>query len=81
MADGEDDQAGIAISLVQKIPYDYEKMYRCGWTCQGRTFVSGIPPRYPYQVLYDGRGVCGEKSSLLALLLKEFGFGVVLLEF
>lgn len=54
----KDDQARIAISLVQHIPYH-----------------DGTQYRYPYEVLYNGKGVCGEKSMLLALLLKELGFG------
>ena len=31
--------------------------------------------RYPYEVMYDGTGICGEKSMLLALLLKDMGYG------
>jgi hypothetical protein len=31
--------------------------------------------RYPDEVLYRNQGVCGEKSMLLALLLKDLGFG------
>jgi hypothetical protein len=54
----KDDQARIAVSLVQHIPYkDSEKFL------------------YPYEVLYRNQGVCGEKSLLLALLLKDLGFG------
>lgn len=66
----ENEQARIAISLVQMIPYDYDKLFSFGsvW-------------RYPYEVLYDYEGVCMEKSLLLALLLKELGFGVVLLDY
>jgi hypothetical protein len=52
-----DDQARIAISLVQHIPYQ-----------------RGSPYRYPYEVLYEGSGVCQEKSILLAALLRELGF-------
>ena len=33
--------------------------------------------RYPYEVIYDNEGVCGEKSELLAFLLREMGYGVV----
>ena len=58
-----DDQARICISLVQHIPYD------------DRT---GPRTRYPYQVLYDNAGDCDEKSLLLAYLLRELGYGVVL---
>ncbi len=64
-----DEQARIAIKIVQKIPYDYDGLY-------------GIPEgRLPYEVLYDMKGVCGEKSELLAFLLRELGFGVAIFEF
>ena len=66
----KDDQARIAISLVQHIPYDWE-----GYT------TMNLEGRYPYDVIYDNRGVCGEKSQLLAFLLRELGFDVVLFNF
>lgn len=53
-----DDQARIAVSLVQHIPFHHGEVYR-----------------YPYEVMYDGTGVCGEKSMLLAVLLKDLGYG------
>jgi len=65
----KDDQARIAISIVQMIPYDYEKVFT----------LSTESWKYPYEALYDYKGVCQDKSLLLALLLKELGFGVVLL--
>jgi len=66
------DQARVAISLVQHIPYDCDKYLH--------------PPtpfhlRSPYETLYDNSGICEEKSLLLAHLLKELGFGVVLFDF
>lgn len=66
----KDDQARIAISLVQNIPYDWDYFYS-----------KMRNQKYPYQVLYSNSGVCGEKSKLLALLLKKLGYGVVLLEY
>ena len=66
----KDDQARIAISLVQQIPYDYSRLYS-----------SSFKMRSPYEVLYDNKGVCSEKTLLLAYLLKELGYGVVLFEF
>jgi hypothetical protein len=36
---------------------------------------------YPYKILYDNKGVCSEKSLLLAYLLRGLGYGVVLFEF
>jgi len=63
------DQARIAISLVQNIPYgDSNQTFSFGG--QESSYS-----RYPYEVLYDQEGICGEKSALLAFLLKEIGFG------
>lgn len=67
----EEDQARIAISLVQNIPFGFsgEEVKLGG----GRTINYS---RYPYEVLYDVEGICGEKSELLAFLLRELGYGV-----
>lgn len=70
LTDNKDNQARIAISTVQKIPYDWE-----GFNS------NDLNNRYPYEVLYDDKGVCGEKSHLLAFLLRDFGFGVVLFNY
>ena len=68
----QDDRARIAISLVQNIPYDFNKLYEV--SVPGQT-------RYPYQVLYDNAGVCEEKSLLLAYLLRQLGYGVAVFRF
>jgi tetratricopeptide (TPR) repeat protein len=65
-----DDQVRIAVSLVQKIPYDKE-MIDSG----------SLEIRYPYQTLFDNEGVCCEKSVLLAYILRELGYGTVLFDF
>jgi len=65
-----DDQARIAINLVQQIPYDNSRLYSTNF--KGRS---------PYEVLYDNKGICGEKSKLLAYLLRGLGYGVVLFDF
>jgi hypothetical protein len=70
MTDNTNDQAEIAVSMVQNIPYDWEG-FRTG-------IITG---KYPYEVLYTQTGVCEEKSKLLAFLLRELGFGVVLYDF
>jgi hypothetical protein len=74
-ATNQNDLARIAISLVQRIPYDTDKV----------TYDLKYNPfakiRYPYEVIFDNKGICCEKSLLLAFLLKELGFGVVLFLF
>ncbi|NLX50460.1 MAG: hypothetical protein GXY82_11465 [Methanospirillum sp.] len=70
MTDEPDDRGRIAVSLVQHLEYDDE---RAAGTYYG--------VRYPYETLYLGRGVCSDRSVLLAALLRELGFGVALFEF
>lgn len=70
VTDNSDDQARIAISIVQTMPYD--------WDTYNNQSATG---KYPYETLYDQTGVCGDKSKLLALILKELGYGVVLFNF
>jgi len=66
----KEDQARIAISLVQHIPYDWE------------AFKNGdIHAKYPYEVLYTLSGVCGEKSELIIYLLRRLGFGTAYIIF
>jgi hypothetical protein len=67
--DTEDDRARVAISLVQNIDYDYQAL------------ASASANKYPYQALYEKKGVCGEKAILLAGLLNELGYGVALLQY
>lgn len=65
-----DDQARIAISLVQNIPYDYKGLN-----------TGNINGKYPYEVMYTESGVCSEKAQLLVYLLRELGYGVAILRF
>ncbi len=66
----KEDQARIAISLVQNI--EWGKSNKTEFFRDTQIQYS----RYPYEVLYDSEGVCGEKSELLAFLLRELGYGV-----
>jgi hypothetical protein len=69
-ASTKEDQARIAISLVQNIPFgNSDSSIKFGGNSVGYS-------RYPYQVLYDNEGVCGEKVELLGFLLRELGYGV-----
>ncbi len=64
------EQARIAISLVQSIPY-----------ADGERRRNALQGRYPYEVLYDSKGVCGEKSRLLSFILSELEFGSALFHY
>jgi hypothetical protein len=65
-----DDKARVAISFVQQIPYDWSKFT-----------TNDLNNRYPYEVIYDYTGVCGEKAKLLAYFLKKLGYGVALFKY
>jgi len=67
-----DDQARVAINLVQNIPYDEKKR---DIDLKYDKFVN---IRYPYEVIFDNKGICSEKSLLLALLLKGLEYNVAL---
>jgi len=72
LTNDKEEQARIAISLVQNIQF--------GFSDKTDSFFGNQVnySRYPYEVLYDAQGICGEKSELLAFLLREIGYGVVL---
>ncbi len=66
------DQLRIAVSLVQNIEWGFSNK-------TGKYQRFGVNySRYPYEVLYDSMGICGEKSELLAFLLKEIGYDVAI---
>lgn len=72
LTNDKEDQARIAISLVQNIPYGASNKTTAFF---GTTINYS---RYPYEVLYDGEGICGEKSELLVFLIREIGYETVL---
>jgi hypothetical protein len=61
-----EDQARIAINLVQKMDYEDD---------------NDNEMLYPYEILYQKGGVCAGKSGLLAYLLKEIGYDTSFLVF
>jgi len=65
-----DDQARIAISLVQHIPYNGNRY--------NRTTTDWY---YPYETLHTARGSAADKSILLAYILNELGYETVLFDF
>jgi len=70
LTSNKDDQARIAVSLVQNLDYDWD------------AFEAGnVQGKYPYEVLYTGSGVCSEKTKLLVYLLRGLGYGVSIFRF
>jgi len=71
LVDNKVDQARIAISLVQNIPFGVsDKQVSIGENSINYS-------RYPYEVLYEQGGVCASKSELLVFLLREIGYETV----
>jgi hypothetical protein len=64
-----DDTAGLIVSFVQSIPYDFEKDTRTDQT------------QYPYETLYTKKGVCADKTFLMYHLLRRAGYGVAIMQF
>lgn len=65
----------IARTLVQLIPYEESKKII-------EFYGIKVPyTRYPYEVLYEKKGICGDKSQLLYLILEYLGEDVVLFYF
>ena len=68
LANNKEDQARIAISIIQNIPFG----------SSNKTIAFGGDQaeysRYPYEVLYDMQGICSEKTELLVFLLREIGY-------
>lgn len=69
-----DEYAEFLTKFVQCIPYDYARQKAAD---ENRTLKGD--PRFPVQVLADGKGDCDEKSYLLAALLKHEGYGCALM--
>lgn len=66
----EKEKVLVAVSFVQNIKYDS--------VSANNNTVTG---RYPYEVLYDGIGVCSEKTNLLVYLLRQLGYGTAVFRF
>ncbi len=67
---GQDQYLELIAKYVQSIPYDWA-VYQAGTGNQ----------RFPVETLIDGKGLCGDKSVLLADLLSHEGYAVALLDF
>lgn len=61
---------GLAVSFVQSLPYTSDKV----------TTGYDDYARFPYETLHDDGGDCEDTSLLMAAVLKEMGYGVVLVD-
>jgi len=70
-----DEEIELALSFVQAIPYDEEKAKNIEQDTKEEK------PNYPYEVLYEKKGVCSGKSFLAYSLIRELGYGTTLFEY
>ncbi|MBM3256013.1 MAG: hypothetical protein FJZ04_00890 [Candidatus Moranbacteria bacterium] len=71
----DDQTVEMIAAFAQNIPYDNDR---------ARIIESGAEnekPNYPYEILYEQKGVCSDKSFLLTAILRELGFGTALFEY
>jgi len=66
----DDDFVELITSFVQNIPYDYASLDD-----------PNSQLKYPYQTLFDQKGVCSDKTLVAAKLLNYYGYGVALFLF
>ncbi len=76
-----DQTLDLATCLLQSIPYDSEKAARILSPDYYKLAADQLVPRYPYETLYDGKGICTDKSFLGAAVFRELGYGTSLLTF
>ena len=72
-----DDQVRVAASIVQNMEYDYNKYNNNNVETNGR----GHGSRFPFETLYENKGICGEKADVIVYLLKQFGYGTAEITF
>lgn len=65
-----DQTVELAVAFVQSIPYDTEKAQ-----------ADPTHPNYAYEVLYDYRGICTDKSFLMDEILRNMGYGCAIFFF
>jgi len=81
----DDETMDLATCFVQNIPYDSEKakivLSENPADRVKRAANKEYADRFPYETLYDNKGICTDKSYLEAAIIKEMGYGVALLTF
>ncbi|OIP23851.1 hypothetical protein AUK11_04515 [bacterium CG2_30_37_16] len=80
-----DETLDLALCLVQAIPYDDAKaeLILSHGVGDSVSFAEDkkMAGRFPYETLYDNKGICTDKSYLASSLIKEFGYGSVIYVF
>ena len=68
----DDQVVELALKFVQSIPYDTEEAKNI---LNNGTDTNLEKNKYPYEVLYENKGVCDDKSILFAAILNKLGYG------
>ncbi|MFH1509542.1 MAG: transglutaminase-like domain-containing protein, partial [Candidatus Nealsonbacteria bacterium] len=72
-----DELIELTVAFVQSIPYDENKLKLVTYPNK----IEDVYPVYPYEVLYNNKGVCAGKSFLTASLIRELGYGTALFDY
>lgn len=59
-----DQTVELVLGYIQSLPYD-----------EIRAKTDLTHPRYPYETLFEGTGICSDKTLLTVAILKELGYG------
>jgi len=76
-----DQTLDLAACLMQSIPYDTDKAARILSPDYYKLPTEQLIPRYPYETLYEGLGICTDKSFLGVAVFRELGYSTSLLTF
>jgi uncharacterized protein YukE len=85
-----DQTVELVINFVQSIPYDEEKRATMLAALNFQSDDGEVPinpviasslPRFPYETLYDNKGICTDKTFLAVALLEKLGYGTALFNF
>lgn len=68
----DDQMVELVLAFVQAIPYDDQKASNILSRAGGETM------NYPYETLFENKGVCSDKSFLAVSLLRELGYGTAI---
>ena len=73
----DDELLELTIAFVQSIPYDEDKFELITYSNK----LEDLYPKYPYEVLYNNKGICAGKTFLAVSLIKELGYGVAMFDY
>jgi hypothetical protein len=76
-----DQTLDLSACFLQSIPYDDAKAARILGPDFAKQPIEQVIPRYPYETLYDGTGICTDKTYLGAAVMSALGYNTSILTF